>query len=193
MIFWLKSLTIRSLHHSRKSALRSSKVSKSTFDRIKRYLLEQKSRKPSEIIFKRRFLVKNYGTFKENFERRFKRNKVKVFSYTSIISRNVFKLVKNFFRRNWSTAFTNALKEIYHEKSSFRQDRRSFALGSEQDEFRILSKYFIAFIMHLQAHKLNDYWITSVRRLLTFTDQLTEVMPLTRIQYLTCPSHLCES
>ena len=87
----------------------------------------------------------------------------------------------------------NALKEIYHEKSSFRQDRRSFALGSEQDEFRILSKYFIAFIMHLQAHKLNDYWIISVRRLLTFTDQLTEVMPLTRIQYLTCPSQLCES
>ena len=37
-------------------------------------------------------------------------------------------------------------QEIYNEKSSFRQDRRSFALGSEQDEFRFLSKKCSALI-----------------------------------------------
>jgi len=125
--------------------------------------------------------VKKYGTFEYNFKGRFNRNKVKVFSYTTVISRNVFKLtLKKVFLKKCvcNTPFLNTSKEIYHEKSSFRQDRRSFALGSEQDEFRPLSKYFL---QSLQAHKSNDFWITSVSSLLTFTDQFTEVMPLTRI------------
>jgi len=73
--------------------------------------LEQKSRKPSEIISKRRFLLKIMEHSKRISREDSSETKIKFFPIPPLFP------------------------EIYHEKSSFRQDRRSFALGSEQDEF----------------------------------------------------------